>query len=92
MEPQTVGNTYKCRLYPTPELEQALDTILWRCRALYNVALEERKSAWERCSVSLNYYHQANTRRTRRRTAKPRAPNIVRSIPPYYKLCCGVWK
>ena len=31
-----------------------------RCRALYNVALEERKTAWERCGVSLTYYHQAN--------------------------------
>jgi len=60
MEPQSVRKTYKYRLYPTPQQEQALDTVLWRCRALYNVALEERKTAWERCGVSLNYYHQAN--------------------------------
>jgi putative transposase len=45
---------------PTPEQERVLATILWRCRALYNVALEERKTAWERCGVSLNYPHQAN--------------------------------
>jgi putative transposase len=60
MERQSVRKTYKYRLYPTPEQERVLETILWRCRALYNVALEERKTAWERCGVSLNYYHQAN--------------------------------
>jgi putative transposase len=37
-----------------------LDTVLRHCRTLYNVALEERETAWERCGVSLNYYHQAN--------------------------------
>jgi putative transposase len=60
MEPQSVRKTYKYRLSPTPEQEQALDTVLWRCRTLYNVDLDERKTAWERCGVSLNYYHQAN--------------------------------
>jgi putative transposase len=55
-----VRKTYKYRLYPTPEQAQALDTVLWRCRTLYNIALEERKTAWDRCGVSLNYYHQAN--------------------------------
>jgi putative transposase len=59
MEQQSVRKSYKYRLYPTPEQEQALDTILWRCRTLYNVALEERKTAWERRRVSLNYYLQA---------------------------------
>src|SRR5215813_3499406 len=61
MEPQSVHKTlYTYRLYPTPEHERVLDTILWRCRALDNLALEERKTAWERCSVSLNSYRQAN--------------------------------
>jgi putative transposase len=60
MEPQSVRKTYKYRLYPTPEQAQALDTVLRHCRTLYNVALEGRKTAWERCGVSLNYYHQAN--------------------------------
>jgi transposase len=32
---------------------------LWRCRTLYNVALEERKTAWEKRRVSLNHYQQA---------------------------------
>jgi hypothetical protein len=47
MEPQTVRKPYKYRLYLTPEQERMLDTVLWRCRTLYNVALEERKTAWE---------------------------------------------
>jgi len=59
MEQQSVCKSYKGRLYPTPEQEQALDPTLWRCRTLYNVALEERKTAWERRRVSLNYYLQA---------------------------------
>jgi putative transposase len=60
MEPQSTRKTHKYRLYPLPEQEQVLETVLWRCRSLYNVALEERKTAWERGGVSLNYYHQAN--------------------------------
>jgi putative transposase len=59
MDTQSVRKTYKYRLYPTPEQAQALDGVLWRCRTLYNVALEERKTAWERCSVSLRYHEQA---------------------------------
>jgi putative transposase len=60
MDTQSVVKTYTYRLYSTPEQERALETILWRCRALYNAALEGRKTAWERCGVSLNYYQQAN--------------------------------
>jgi putative transposase len=58
MEPQSVRKTYKYRLNPTPEQERMFDTILWRCRTLYNVALDERKTAWERRRVSVNYYQQ----------------------------------
>ena len=60
MDTQSVRKTYTCRLYPTPEQVRALDAVLWRCRALYNVALEERKTAWKRRAVSLNYHHHAN--------------------------------
>ena len=60
MELQSLRKTHKYRLNPTPEQERALETALGRCRVLYNVALEERKTAWERCGVSLTYYHQAN--------------------------------
>ena len=56
MEPQSVRKTYKYRLNPTPEQERMFDTVLWRCRTFYNVALDERKTAWERRRVSVNYY------------------------------------
>jgi putative transposase len=58
MERQSVRKTYKYKLMPTPEQQRALDQVLWRCRMLYNVALEERKTAWERCHVSITYYQQ----------------------------------
>ena len=49
MELETVRKTFKYKLIPTPEQEQALDAVLWRCRELYNAGLEERKTAWEKC-------------------------------------------
>ena len=55
---ETVRKTFKEKLRPTPEQEQALDVVLWRCRTLYNVALEQRKTAWERCRVSVKRYAQ----------------------------------
>ena len=32
--------------------------MLWRCRTLYNTALEQRITAWERCHVSVTRYQQ----------------------------------
>jgi putative transposase len=55
---ETVRKTYKEKLRPTPEQEQALDVVLWRCRTLYNVALEQRKTAWQRRHVSVKRYAQ----------------------------------
>jgi transposase len=53
-----VHKTFKEKLRPTPEQEQALDVVVWRCRTLYNAALEQRKTAWERCHVSVTRYAQ----------------------------------
>jgi putative transposase len=59
MEQHTTRKTYKYRLLPTPEQEQVLETVLWRCRALYNAALEQRKTWWERGQgVGATYYQQ----------------------------------
>jgi putative transposase len=59
MEPQSVRKTYKYRLDPMPEQEKALEVTLWRCRTLYNVALEQRKIWWERGQgVGASYYQQ----------------------------------
>jgi hypothetical protein len=48
--------TFKYKPMPTPNQIQALEFVLRRCRLLYNTALEERKTAWERSGASGNYY------------------------------------
>ncbi len=53
-----VRKTYKEKLRPTPTQERTLDEVLWRCRTLYNTALEQRLIAWERCHVSVSRYQQ----------------------------------
>ncbi len=50
--------TCKYKLNPAPAQARALGTVLWRCRTPYNVALEERTTAWERRGVSIPYYRQ----------------------------------
>src|SRR5271165_6971195 len=55
---ETVRKTFKEKLRPTPIQERQLDVVLWRCRTLYNVALEQRKTAWERCHLSVRRYAQ----------------------------------
>ena len=44
----SVRKTYKEKLRPTPSQERALDEVLWRCRTLYNAALEQRITWWRR--------------------------------------------
>jgi putative transposase len=59
MEQQGNCKTYKYPLMPTPQQEHALETVVWRCRALYYVALEQRKTWWERGQgVGATYYQQ----------------------------------
>jgi putative transposase len=53
MDQQTVRKTYKYKLKPTPQQEQALAFVVRRCRELYNAALQERKEAWQKCGVSV---------------------------------------
>jgi len=55
---ETVRKTYKEKLRPTPAQERALEEVLGRCRTLYNVALEQRITAWQRCHVSVSRYEQ----------------------------------
>jgi putative transposase len=57
-EQATCRKTYKEKLRPTPSQERALDEVLWRCRTLYNTALEQRITAWQRCHVSVTRYQQ----------------------------------
>lgn len=55
---ETVRKTFKEKLRPTPAQERALDEVLWRCRDLYNAALEQRIIAWQRRRVSISRYEQ----------------------------------
>src|SRR5215471_11881271 len=59
MDQQSVRKTYKYKLLPTPAQEQALATVVWRCRELYNAGLQERKAAWEQCGVSVTFAMQS---------------------------------
>jgi putative transposase len=58
MDQQSVRTTYKEQLRPTPAQERALERVLWRCRTLYNVALEQRITAWQRGRVSVSRSQQ----------------------------------
>ena len=56
MEAATVRQmrkTFKYKLKPTAEQEQAMAFVVRRCRELYNAALQERKEAWEKRGVSV---------------------------------------
>lgn len=50
--------TYKEKLRPTLTQERELEAVLWRCRTLYNTALEQRITAWGRCHVSVSRFEQ----------------------------------
>lgn len=52
--------SYKYRLYPNCAQAQLLDKMLEIHRTIYNDALKERREAWKRCQISINYYTQAN--------------------------------
>src|SRR6476661_8156509 len=72
MEEQRIRKTYKYRLAPTPAQETVLEEVLWRCRGLYNAGLEERKTAWEKCDVSVTFTMQS-----------PQLPGIKDVRPEY---------
>jgi putative transposase len=59
MEQQRARKTFKYKLLPTPEQEQALAIVVWRCRELYNAGLEERKPAWDKCRVAVTFAMQS---------------------------------
>jgi putative transposase len=46
------------KLKPTPDQARLLAETLWRCRTLYNTALEERITAYHRCGVTVSRYQQ----------------------------------
>src|SRR6185369_779736 len=58
MNQPSVRKTYQEKLRPTPAQERVLDEVLWRCRTLYNTALEQRIIAWQRSRVSVSRFEQ----------------------------------
>ena len=50
---------YKFRMYPNKQQEASLDLTLDTCRYLYNLALADRKNAYESEGVSRSYEDQA---------------------------------
>jgi len=68
-----VRRAYQYRLYPTAAQAAGLDTVLWRCRELYNACLGERIEAHKH-GVSVNLYSQ-----------KRQLPGI-KEVRPEYKL------
>jgi putative transposase len=57
-EQTTYRTTYKEKLRPTPAQERELERVLWHCRMLYNTALEQRITAWQRCHMSITRSQQ----------------------------------
>jgi putative transposase len=51
--------TYKYKLKPTPKQERVMAATLWLCRRLYNTALEQRITAYQRCDMTLTAYQQS---------------------------------
>jgi putative transposase len=54
----TLHKTYKEKVRPTPAQERALEEVLWRCRDLYNTALEQRITVYQRRHISVSRYEQ----------------------------------
>ena len=58
MEQQNARKTFKYKLKPTAEQERGLARVLGLCRWLYNTALEQRITAWQRARVSVSRFQQ----------------------------------
>jgi hypothetical protein len=71
MDQRRVRKTLKYRLKPTPGQEQSLELVVRRCCTLYNTALEQRRTWWEReQSKRTAYYQQMAELRSRARCAQ----------------------
>jgi putative transposase len=55
---ETVRKTYQEKLRPTPAQERELEHTLWRCRTLYNTALEQRIFLWRQRGIALTRSQQ----------------------------------
>ena len=55
---ESLRKTFKYKLKPTAEQERELARVLGLCRWLYNTALEQRITAYQRSHVSISRYEQ----------------------------------
>ena len=58
MSDEGLRKAYTYKLKPTLEQERELERVLWRCRMLYNTALEQRIFLYRQCGVTLTCYQQ----------------------------------
>src|SRR5262245_7267111 len=58
MNQPTLPKTFRYKLKPPPKQEEELERVLIACRHLYNAALEQRISAWQRRYVSISRFEQ----------------------------------
>ena len=58
MAETSLRKAYKYKLKPTPDQERQLEETLGHCRTLYNTALEQRITAYQRCGVTLSAFEQ----------------------------------
>ena len=73
-----MGKTYKYCLYPTAAQTAALEAQLSEACRLYNAALQERRAAYQRGGLSLNYYDQANQLKAIRTAGASRSGELLR--------------
>ena len=87
MERDGLRKTFKYRLKSTPEQERALAMVLWRCRELYNAALQERRDAWRKCGVSVSFAGQS----AQLPGVKEVRPSTGTSMRKSCRTCCTGW-
>src|SRR5262245_4871825 len=58
MEQRRIHKTYQYKVTPTPAQALEMELVLSRCQTLYNVALEQRTTWWQRGQRKSATYHQ----------------------------------
>src|SRR5215472_10258359 len=76
MDQRRVHKTFKYKLKPTPAQEQALEMVLCRCRTIYNTALEQRCTWWDRGRGKAATYYQR----------KVELPDLKAACPEYAEI------
>jgi putative transposase len=72
----SIRKAFTYKLKPTPAQEQVLETVVQRCRTLYNTALEQRRLWWERgLGTGATYYQQ-----------KAELPDLKEACPEYAEI------